>query len=176
MEILIVGVLAGLGLLALLLWLSTKFPLIGFICMFACALTLTIGAFVYASDKEVDSFGGWLIETLFLAGVFLFGVADACFDTEYYLSTKFDKALLSDDYYATTKLESRGTFWATVGSCIGSAAVILGIIHICCGDNAALAVTIAAWIGVICCGFSIWCIGKFIYLYIKAKREYDEDY
>lgn len=172
---LIVGLVAGLGLIALLLWLSTKYPMIQLVCMLALALTLTICCFI-GPDKDTSSLDMWLVESLFLAGFFVFAGADLCFDTEYYLDTKFDKALLSDEYHATTKLESQSTFWGTLGSCLLSAGVILGIIHLCCGDDVKLAMTIAGWIGVVCIVVSVALIAKFVYYYIQAKRRYEEDY
>ena len=176
MVALIIGIAAGLGLLALLLWLSTKYPMVQFVCMLVLALTLTICCFIGPGDEETSSFDMWLVESLFMTGFLLFMSSDLCFDTEYYLDTKFDKALLSDEYHATTKLASQSTFWGTFGSCLLSAGVILGIIHLCCGDDVRLAMTIVGWIGVICTVLSVAIIAKFIYKYIQAKRRYEEDY
>lgn len=172
---LVLILLLGLGLLALLLWLSTKFPIIQYLFMFGFSLTMMIICFMGPSE-DTTSVDAWLVESLFFTGFLIFLAADICFDREYYLDTKFEKGILSDDYYATTKLASQSTFWGTLGSCIVSSLMILGVIHLCCGDNVSLAMTICGWVGVICCVASLVLFGKFIYYYVEAKRSYDDDY
>lgn len=99
--------------MALLLWLSTKFPIIQYLFMLGFSLTMMIICFMGPSE-DATSVDAWLIESLFFTGFLTFLAADICFDREYYLDTKFEKSILSDDYYATTKLASQSTFWGTL--------------------------------------------------------------
>lgn len=174
-EIIIIIAIA-LAVLALILKILSKFPIVNYIVLFGVALAMLIMGFVCATEDNANEFNGLLATvegTLFFAYM-IFGYADIALDRSEYYETTATYNDWTDTVHVETRLASSSNFWGCVGISALTGYGVTFFLHAILNSQAG-----SGAIGIIGIIASVWSairIISFFRGYISAKRRRKDYY
>ena len=175
--IIIIVIAAALGVLALILKLLAKFPIVNYVVLFGVALTMLIMGFVCSGAKENEGeFNGILAVTegTILFAYMIFGYADIALDRTEYYETTASYNEWSDTVTVSSRLASSSNFWGCLGI---SAATGYGVSFFVHGIfKSAAGSAVFGIIGIVATLWSAIRIISFIRGYLSVKKERKDYY